>query len=295
MIGFALCAEKKGQKNHFATTVSLWLFIWRTLLYTGNRKTISNNLLGGKTMNVQEKVVVITGGGSGLGKEAALTFAEHGAHVVVADFNGAAAQEVADMITQQGKKALAIQVDVSNRNEVDAFVAKTLDVFGTIDVLINNAGITMDATLAKMTVDQWNQVLAVNQTGVFHCTQAVIPHMIDKRSGRIINTSSIVGRMGNFGQTNYAATKAAVIAMTQTWAKELGRKGINVNAVAPGFIATPMTEKMPENVLQAMEQKVALQRLGLPTDVANAYLFLASDAANYINGAVLPVDGGLSI
>jgi len=160
---------------------------------------------------------------------------------------------------------------------------------------VNNAGITRDAMLTKMTEDQFQQVLDVNLTGVFHCTQAVIPHMIKEGFGRIINTSSIVGRMGNFGQTNYAASKAAVIAMTQTWAKELGRKGITVNAVAPGFIMTPMTEKMPEKVLQGMKEKVSLQRLGTPRDIANAYLFLASNESSYINGAVIPVDGGLSI
>jgi len=153
----------------------------------------------------------------------------------------------------------------------------------------------MDSTLVKMTQEQWDRVISINQTGVFHCTQAVVPHMIKEGYGRIINTSSIVGRMGNFGQTNYAASKAAVIAMTQTWAKELGRKGINVNAVAPGFIMTPMTEKMPENVLQGMKEKVALQRLGTPRDIANTYVFLASDDSSYINGAVIPVDGGLSI
>lgn len=241
-------------------------------------------------MKLDGKVVIITGGAGGLGKEASLLFASEGAHVVVVDYHQQSAEEVAKEVN-----GLGLAVDVSNREQVDGMVSEVINRYGKIDVLINNAGITMDATLVKMTQEQWDQVISINQTGVFHCTQAVVPHMIKQGSGRIINTSSIVGRMGNFGQTNYAASKAAVIAMTQTWAKELGRKGIQVNAVAPGFIMTPMTEKMPESVLQGMKEKVALQRLGTPRDIANTYLFLASDDSSYINGAVIPVDGGLSI
>ncbi|PKR85723.1 beta-ketoacyl-ACP reductase [Heyndrickxia camelliae] len=241
-------------------------------------------------MKLEGKVVIITGGAGGLGKEASLLFASEGAHVVVADYNKEAAEEIAN-----GVNGLGLAVDVSNREQVDRLVNEVIDRYGKIDILINNAGITMDSTLVKMNQEQWEHVIAINQTGVFHCTQAVVPHMLQAGYGRIINTSSIVGRMGNFGQTNYAATKAAVIAMTQTWAKELGRKGINVNAVAPGFIMTPMTEKMPEKVLQGMKEKVSLQRLGTPRDIANTYLFLASDDSSYINGAVIPVDGGLSI
>jgi 3-oxoacyl-[acyl-carrier protein] reductase len=241
-------------------------------------------------MKLEGKVAIITGGAGGLGKEASLLFASEGAHVVVADYNKTLAEQTAKEINGMG-----LGVDVSKRDQVDGMVNDVLDKFGKIDILINNAGVTMDSTLVKMTEEQWNQVVSINQTGVFHCTQAVVPHMINEGFGRIINTSSIVGRMGNFGQTNYAATKAAVIAMTQTWAKELGRKGINVNAVAPGFIMTPMTEKMPEKVLNGMKEKVSLQKLGTPRDVANTYLFLASDDSSYINGAVIPVDGGLSI
>lgn len=241
-------------------------------------------------MKLKGKVAIITGGAGGLGKEASLLFASEGAHVVVADYNQNLAEQTAKEVNGMG-----LGVDVSKRDQVDRMVNDVLNQFGKIDILINNAGITMDSTLVKMTEEQWNQVVSINQTGVFHCTQAVVPHMIKEGFGRIINTSSIVGRMGNFGQTNYAATKAAVIAMTQTWAKELGRKGINVNAVAPGFIMTPMTEKMPEKVLNGMKEKVSLQKLGTPRDVANTYLFLASDDSSYINGAVIPVDGGLSI
>jgi 3-oxoacyl-[acyl-carrier protein] reductase len=241
-------------------------------------------------MKLAGKVVIITGGAGGIGKEASVCFANEGAHVVVVDCDPQQVEKVANEVN-----GLGLAVDVSRRDQVDWMVSEVINRYGKIDVLINNAGITMDATLLKMTQEQWDRVISINQTGVFHCTQAVVPHMIREGAGRIINTSSIVGRMGNFGQTNYAASKAAVIAMTQTWAKELGRKGILVNAVAPGFIMTPMTEKMPETVLQGMREKIALQRLGKPRDVANVYLFLASDDASYINGAVIPVDGGLSI
>lgn len=241
-------------------------------------------------MKLAGKVVIITGGAGGIGKEASVLFANEGARVVVVDRHQQSAENVAKEVN-----GLGLAVDISNRDQVDGMVREVIHRFGKIDVLINNAGITMDATLAKMTQEQWDRVISINQTGVFHCTQAVVPHMIREGSGRIINTSSIVGRMGNFGQTNYAASKAAVIAMTQTWAKELGRKGILVNAVAPGFIMTPMTEKMPEAVLQGMGDKIALRRLGKPREIANVYLFLASDDASYINGAVIPVDGGLSI
>jgi 3-oxoacyl-[acyl-carrier protein] reductase len=174
-------------------------------------------------------------------------------------------------------------------------VAAVLQRFGGIDILINNAGITRDATLLKMTPEQWNQVIAVNLSGVFHCTKAVALHMVERGKGKIINTSSIVGISGNFGQTNYAATKAGLIGMTKTWARELGPKGITVNAVAPGFIATEMVKKMPEKVLQGMRERTPMRRLGEPRDVANAYLFLASDEADFINGAVLSVDGGLTL
>jgi 3-oxoacyl-[acyl-carrier protein] reductase len=167
--------------------------------------------------------------------------------------------------------------------------------FGKIDVLVNNAGITRDATLAKMNVEQWQQVIDINLTGVFNCTRSVVPHMIEKGYGRIISISSVVGLYGNFGQTNYAAAKAGVIAMTQTWAKELGRKGIHANAVAPGFIHTEILNAMPEEVLEKMRSKVPVQRLGKPEDIANINAFLASDQADYINGATISVDGGITL
>jgi len=246
-------------------------------------------------MRLEGKVAIITGAGSGLGKEAAFLFAKEGATVVVADYNENASEIVVNEIIQDGGQALAVKVNVANHANVKLMVKTVMDHYGKIDILINNAGITADSTLLKMTDEQWHNVINVNLTGVYYCTREVAPHMVANGSGKIVNTSSIVGRMGNFGQTNYAAAKGALLSMTQTWAKELGRKGITVNAVAPGFIETDMTKKMPETVLQGMKEKVAVQRLGSPRDVANMYLFLSSSESNYVNGAVMPVDGGLSI
>lgn len=246
-------------------------------------------------MLLQGRVAIITGGASGLGEAACVLFAKEGAKVVIADFNIDAARILANKIIDNNGEALAVQVDVSNRESIDNMVQTVIDTYGQIDILINNAGITADKTLVKMERKHWDSVIAVNLTGVFDCGQAVAPHMIEKGYGRIINTSSIVGKMGNVGQSNYAAAKAGVIGLTQTWAKELGRKGITSNAVAPGFIDTPMTKKMPPEVLENMKNMVSVKRLGTPEDIANTYLFLASDKANYINGAVISVDGGLSI
>jgi 3-oxoacyl-[acyl-carrier protein] reductase len=245
-------------------------------------------------MRLQGKVALITGGLSGLGREAALVFAREGARVAVCDLLPEGGELMA-AIQAHGREGFYAAADVSQLPQVEAMVAAVLQRFGGIDILLNNAGITRDATLLKMTPEQWNQVIAVNLSGVFHCTKAVAPHMVERGKGKIINASSIVGISGNFGQTNYAATKAGLIGMTKTWARELGPKGITVNAVAPGFIATEMVKKMPEKVLQGMRDKTPLRRLGEPRDVANAYLFLASDDADFINGAVLSVDGGLTL
>jgi len=192
-----------------------------------------------------------------------------------------------------GGEALGIVVNVVDKVQVDKLIKTTIDKFGRLDVIVNNAGITADAKLVKMTEEQWDKVIAVNLKGVYNCGQAAAQVMIEQGSGVILNASSIVGLYGNFGQTNYAATKWGVIGMTKSWAKELGSKGVRVNAVAPGFILTPMTEKMPEKVLDMMKEKAPIKRLGYPEDVANAYLFLASDEASFITGAVLSVDGGL--
>jgi len=244
-------------------------------------------------MRLQDRVAIITGAAGGIGLTTAEVFAREGATVAMADFKVEQGEELARELRQKGYEATFFQVNVADRQSVDEMVEKVQSAYGKIDILINNAGITRDAMLSKLTVEDFQTVLDVNLTGVFHCTQAVLPAMIANGRGRIINTSSVSGVYGNVGQTNYAATKAGVVGMTKTWAKELGRKGINVNAVAPGFIETGMTAKVPEKVLVQMMQMVPLARLGKPEDIANAYLFLASDESNYVNGTVLHVDGGI--
>ncbi|MFJ7698855.1 3-oxoacyl-ACP reductase FabG [Lysinibacillus fusiformis] len=241
-------------------------------------------------MRLNNKVAIITGAANGIGYAAAERFIEEGAVVFIADYDNDAGNAA---VQRLGEKATFIQVDVANRESVKQLVATVIEQVGCIDILVNNAGITRDAMLTKMTEDQFQQVLDVNLTGVFQCTQEVIPHMVAAGSGKIINTSSVSGVYGNVGQTNYAATKAAIVGMTKTWAKELGRKGINVNAVAPGFTETDMVKKMPENILAQMRSIVPLQRLGTPRDIANAYLFLASDEASYVHGHTLHVDGAI--
>lgn len=244
-------------------------------------------------MRILDKVVMITGAGRGIGAQTARLFAAEGATVVVCDRDIDAAEQVVAAIAAAGGKAEAQAADVTNRAHVDRAVSETLSRHGRVDVLINNAGITQDATLAKMTIEQFDRVIDVNLRGVFHCTQAVLPAMVAAGKGTIVNASSVVGLHGNFGQTNYAATKAGVIGMTKSWSKELARKGITVNAVAPGFIQTDMTAAMPEKVLDMMRDKTPLGRLGQPEDIAKAYLFLASDDAAFITGQVISVDGGL--
>ncbi|MFC7685075.1 3-oxoacyl-ACP reductase FabG [Ureibacillus sp. GCM10028918] len=244
-------------------------------------------------MRLQDKVAIITGGANGIGKAACEAFLNQGAKVVIADFDEERGKELEQHLRNQGKDVLFIGVDVANQESVKNMVAQVLVNYEKIDILINNAGITKDAMLVKMTEQDFDRVLDVNLKGVFNCTQAIVPHMVEKGYGKIINTSSVSGIYGNIGQTNYAATKAAVVGMTKTWAKELGRKGINVNAVAPGFTKTAMVEKMPEKVIQHMESIVSLQRLGEAEDIANAYVFLASNESSYITGHVLHVDGGI--
>jgi len=242
---------------------------------------------------LENKVAIITGGAQGIGKATTQKFVEQGAKVAVWDIDDKMGLELCDFLRSKGHNVEFFKVNVANNEEVKNNVEEVIKKFGTIDILINNAGITRDSTLKKMTQEQWQQVINVNLTGVFNCTQAVSLIMLEKGEGKIINASSVVGLYGNFGQTNYVATKSGVIGMTKVWARELGRKGINVNAVAPGFIATEMVKAMPENVIKTMEEKTPLGRLGKPEDIANAYLFLASDEASYINGAVLSVDGGI--
>ncbi|MBO8162837.1 MAG: 3-oxoacyl-ACP reductase FabG [Brevibacillus sp.] len=246
-------------------------------------------------MRLNGKTALITGGGGGIGRETARLFAREGACVIIADYDAARARLVADEIAASGGDAAAIQVDVSNPESVERMAAQALSSSGGVDILINNAGITRDRMLSKLSRREWQEVIDVNLSGVFHCTQALVPQMIERGSGKIINTASIVGVHGNIGQTNYAAAKAGVIGMTKTWAKELGPKGIQVNAVAPGFIETPMIDTVPEKVIAKLRESIPLRRLGKPLDVAWAYLFLASAESDYINGTVLEVDGGLVI
>ncbi|QDA58778.1 3-oxoacyl-ACP reductase FabG [Hymenobacter jejuensis] len=244
---------------------------------------------------LQDKVVIITGGASGIGRAASLRFAGEGATVVIWDVNAEKAESTRVEIEAQGGKAEVAIVDTTNAEQVEAAAQAAQQQFGRLDVLINNAGITWDSTLKKMTLQQWQQVLDVNLTGVFNCTKAVAPFMEAQQSGRIINTASVVGLYGNFGQANYAATKAGLIGLTKTLAKELGKYNITVNAVAPGFVATEMIGTIPEKVIDRMKERTPLRRLGKPEDIANAYLFLASEEASFVSGAVLSVDGAVTI
>lgn len=241
---------------------------------------------------LENSVAVITGGAAGIGKASVEKFVAEGAKVAIWDVNETAGKSLENAYPDQ---TIFIKVDTSDPESVENATKKTLDKFGTIDVLINNAGITRDATIKKMTYEQWNQVIGINLTGVFNCVKAISPIMIANQRGRIINTSSVVGLYGNFGQTNYAATKSGVIGMSKTLAKELGKYGITVNAVAPGFIATDMVRAMPQKVIDMMESKTPLGRLGEPVDIANAYTFLASQEASFISGSVLSVDGAVTL
>ncbi len=240
----------------------------------------------------ENRVVVVTGGAQGIGLVTVDAFARAGADVQIWDANKEIGQRVENDFQKQGLKVGFQHVNVADfesvSNAADAMIRK----FSRWDVLINNAGITRDATLLKMTPDTWRQVLDVNLSGVFHCTKVAATYMAEKNYGRIVNASSVVGLYGNFGQSNYVATKSGVIGLTKVWARELGRKGITVNAVAPGFIATEMVKTIPEKMLASIREKTPVGRLGTPRDIAMAYLFLASEEASFINGAVLSVDGG---
>ncbi|SEQ82324.1 3-oxoacyl-[acyl-carrier-protein] reductase [Virgibacillus subterraneus] len=242
---------------------------------------------------LQDKVAIITGAANGIGLQAARTFANEGAQVVIADFDEASGEEREGELQSEGMKCTFVQVNVADRESVDAMVDEVLSTYGKVDILINNAGITRDAMLSKMTPEQFQQVIDVNLNGVFHCTQAVLPSMTAQGKGKIVNTSSVSGTYGNVGQTNYAAAKSGIIGMTKTWAKELARKGVNVNAVAPGFTETGMVAGVPDKVINQMKEQIPMGRLGRPEDIANAYLFLSSNEADYVNGHVLHVDGGI--
>jgi len=253
--------------------------------------------------HLSDKVVLVTGAAAGIGRATALRFAREGARVAVWDVDDQEADPLTEELERAGAAAAAFQaVDVTHASTVERAVEKVLEAWGRVDVLINNAGIVRDAQLVKwkqgrkvahMSTEVFDQVVAVNQRGVFLVTRAVVPPMIEQGSGVILTASSGVGIYGNFGQTNYVGTKAAVIGMTRTWARELGRHGIRVNAVAPGFIGTDMVQDMPRKVLDAMVAHTPLRRVGKPEEVAEVYLWLASDAASFVHGAVITVDGGL--
>lgn len=244
-------------------------------------------------MRLDGKVAIITGAANGIGLEAAKTFTKEGARVILADYDQETGLQRERKLKDEGAEVLFVQVNVADRRSVDDLIEKAVQTYGRIDILVNNAGITRDAMLSKMTPEQFQQVIDVNLTGVFHCAQAAMPHMVNQGKGKIINTSSVTGTYGNVGQSNYAAAKAGLIGLTKTWAKELGRKGINVNAVAPGFTETAMVEQVPEKVIDQMKTMVPMGRLGKPEDIANAYLYLASDESDYVNGHTLHVDGGI--
>jgi len=239
---------------------------------------------------LESKIAVITGGGRGIGKATAKLFTNEGATVVIAEFD-----EVSGQSTANELGAHFIKTDISNEESVNALFKFISSEFGQLDILVNNAGILADSTLKKLDPDSFDAVINVNLRGVYLCGRAAADIMIEQGSGVILNASSVVAHHGNFGQTNYVASKAGVIGITKVWARELGKDGIRVNAVAPGFIQTNMTAGMPEKVVNMMGEKVPLKRWGQPEDVANAYTFLASDEASYITGAVLNVDGGVVV
>ena len=246
-------------------------------------------------MRLKDKVAIITGSASGIGEATAIKFAAEGAKVVVCDVNQAGVDKVVADLVAGGADAIGFVVDVTKTDTIAAMVTSVKEKYNRIDVLVNNAGITQDAQLFKMTEDQFDRVIDINLKGVYNCTKAVVDTMVAQNSGVILNASSVVGVYGNFGQTNYAATKFGVIGFVKTWAKELGKKGIRANAVCPGFVATPMVTAMPEKVLQGMEEKVPMRRLAQPSEIASVYAFLASDEASYINGAAIEVTGGLTL
>lgn len=244
-------------------------------------------------MRLENKVALITGGAAGIGLATANRFAKEGAKIILWDVSDKGT-EVAEQLKAKGSEAIFKKVSVTNEAEVQEAVKEAHAHFGRIDILINNAGITKDRTLLKMTKQEWDDVIAVNLTGVFNCTQAVVPIMKEQAYGRIVSASSNVAIRGNFGQTNYVATKSAIIGMTKVWAMELGRYGITANCIAPGFIHTAMTDLMPEEVRKASLPHIPLGHWGLPDDIANGYLYLASDEASFVSGICLTIDGGAS-
>ena len=242
---------------------------------------------------LQGQVALVTGGARGIGREIALRLAAEGANIALFDVQPEALEQTRSQLAALGRRAEAFSVDVTKLDQVDAAVNKTLDKLSRIDILVNNAGITKDGLLLRMDEAQWDAVLAVNLKGTFNCTKAVSKVMLKQKSGRIVSIASVIGLIGNAGQANYAASKAGVIGLTKSVARELASRGITANAIAPGFIQTEMTDRLPEAVKQAMLAQIPLKLFGQPSDVAEAALFLVSPASRYITGQVLVVDGGL--
>lgn len=246
-------------------------------------------------MRLKNKVTMITGAGAGIGEATAYKFAQEGAKLVLCDVNQEAIDKVVNVIKAQGGEAIGFVMNVTDRSQIAAVVEKVKAHYSRLDILINNAGIVADAQLSKMSDETFDRVIDIDLKGVYNCTRAVVNMMIEQKSGVILNASSVVGVYGNFGQTNYAAAKAGLIAFVKTWAKELGKYGIRANAVCPGFVSTSILHSMPDNIIQAMQERVPLRRLGKPEEIANVYAFLASDEASYINGVAIEVSGGLTL
>ncbi len=244
-------------------------------------------------MRLKEKIALITGGANGIGLATTERFAKEGAKIILWDVSDKG-MEVVERLNKEGIEAIFKKISVTNADEVQNAVAEAREHFGRIDILINNAGITKDRTLLKMSNQEWDDVIAVNLTGVFNCTRAVAPVMKEQNYGRIVSAASNVAIRGNYGQTNYVATKSAIIGMTKVWAMELGRFGITANCIAPGFIHTAMTDAMPEEVRRQTIPQIPLGKWGFPEDIANGYLYLASDEASFVSGICLTIDGGAS-
>jgi 3-oxoacyl-[acyl-carrier protein] reductase len=239
------------------------------------------------------KVALVTGAAQGIGKAVSLLLARNGADIIVSDVNLEKGEETAKEVQTLGRKALAIKADVARIEDVEKMVEAIVAQFGHVDILVNNAGIARDKLILRMTEEDWDAVLNINLKGTFNCTKAVVRHMSKQRSGKIVNIASVVGEMGNAGQGNYAASKAGVIGFTKTIAREFAQRGINVNAIAPGYIETPMTDALPDKAKEELKRLIPMDRLGKPEDVAEAVLFLVSESANYITGQVLNVNGGI--
>ncbi|MCM3321472.1 3-oxoacyl-ACP reductase FabG [Cytobacillus kochii] len=243
-------------------------------------------------MDLKNKVAIVTGAGKGIGREISLLLAQHGAQIVVGDLNVEACESVVNEIEKVGSRGLAVKVDVAKKESVEELFSKTISHFGDIDVLVNNAGITRDAMLHKMTEEQFDQVIQVHMKGTFLCMQAAALHMRKQEKGKIVNISSIAGKVGNMGQVNYAGAKAGIVGMTKAAAKELAKFQVNVNAIQPGFIETDMTKAIPDKLKELKIAEIPMQKVGQPLDIAKAAVFLSSNYADYITGNVIEVTGG---